>query len=222
MYFSHDLYYNENMNIVQILISVNKISLVAFLGTLLFFVYEVFLFIKDKKRRIKPVIPQFDSTVKIPVGTQNVVVTKEEILPKSSKNQVLILVLFVLLTIFGGITVYSLYEESLQSKSINPSITVNEVHSQGIKLFDSDWNEIKGGNVNPGATIIIGLETIPNVQIDRARIRVNDTVWKLEHITNQFNKENNVYYTEYTVATGEQKLKIEAELHSPQDGWLGD
>jgi hypothetical protein len=38
----------------------------------------------------------------------------------------------------------------------------------------------------------------------------------------QYNAEKKMYYKEYVVATGESRLKIDAQLHSATDGWLGD
>ena len=40
--------------------SVNKISLIAFLGVLCFLIYEVYLWRKDRLKKTKPVIPTFN------------------------------------------------------------------------------------------------------------------------------------------------------------------
>ena len=70
--------------------------------------------------------------------------------------------------------------------------------------------------------VYVGIQTIDEADIDRARIKINEKDWNVAHITSQFNKDKKVYYREYTIASGESKLKIDAQLHSETDGWLGD
>ncbi len=55
-----------------------------------------------------------------------------------------------------------------------------------------------------------------------ARIKINQGEWDDQSITTNFNKEKNVFYRKYQLATNEAFLKIEAQLHSTVDGWLGD
>ncbi|PIS16075.1 hypothetical protein COT62_00345, partial [Candidatus Roizmanbacteria bacterium CG09_land_8_20_14_0_10_41_9] len=85
------------------------------------------------------------------------------------------------------------------------------------ELTDLEVSKLKGGD-----RILIGIETIKNVDVDRARIRVNETEWKLNHITLNFDSQKSIYYKEYSISSGAASLKIEAQLHSLKDGWLGD
>jgi hypothetical protein len=212
------------MDIMQLLGSVNKISLIAFFIVLMFMLYELYLINKEKKRKEKPNIPQFNPNLKIEGQTAEDFHKGggEEKAHRSyfDKNMTIFVVLFIIL-IFLGVITFSGYFLTA-SKETKPTVIVNEINSKGIKLFDKDWKEIGETAIQPGKDIIISIENIDGVGIDRARIRINDNQWQLENITNQFNKEKKVWYKEYKVATGEEKLKIDAELHSEQDGWLGD
>lgn len=125
----------------------------------------------------------------------------------------------------GGILVSGLLGGGTPTNTPQANVVVEEVVSHGIKIYDNKWQELKGtiaAELAPGDTVYCALETIPSADIDRARIRVNATVWQLTDITQQFNKNLNVYYRECKVATSESKLKIEAQLHSVKDGWLGE
>ena len=73
-----------------------------------------------------------------------------------------------------------------------------------------------------GKKIIIGIQTIVEADIDRARIKINTKDWQISDITTLFNPQLKVYYREYIVATGTAQLKIDAQLHSASDGWLGE
>ena len=102
---------------------------------------------------------------------------------------------------------------------------IREISSAGLKVYDENWNEIekkKKDKAKPGEKLYIGIQTIVEADIDRARIRVNERDWQIAHITTLFNPQLEVYYKEYIVATGTAQLKIEAQLHSASDGWLGD
>ena len=115
---------------------------------------------------------------------------------------------------------------SKKAESNAPKIVIQEISSLGLKVFTNSWVEVNEGDtgrtLKPGAKLYLGIQTIEEADIDRARIKVNEKDWNVAHITSQFNKEKKVYYREYTIASGESKLKIDAQLHSVADGWLGD
>jgi hypothetical protein len=119
------------------------------------------------------------------------------------------------------------YNTNLKKKKIaSTSIPiVREIQSAGIRIFDTNWREIDNkGNVKtkPSDMIYVGIQTIVEADIDRARIKINEKEWQIADITTLFNQQHKVYYKEYVVATGTAQLKIEAELHSASDGWLGE
>jgi len=211
------------MDIVQLLGSINKLSLLAFLIVLLFMVYELYLIGKEKQKKQKPTIPQFNPNLKVEgAAAENLHKgDQDETHASSNRNQLVFIVLFIILIFLGVITFSGIFQSS--SEEAKSAVVVNEINSKGVKLFDKDWQEVDSRkSLQPGENVFIGVETIDNVGIDRARIRVNDNQWRLEDITTQFNNQKKIWYKEYKVATGEEKLKIDAQLHSRQDGWLGD
>jgi hypothetical protein len=209
------------------LTSINKISLLAFMVTFGFLGYEIYLFQKERKEKTKPRIPNFNENTVINASQSKVLLTQEEKAVKKSNN-VVIVVLAVLLLVFGLATVIGFKKinraenEPLQ---VSPTPIVNFINSKGIKILDEkmvpladlDLNRLKSGNM-----INIGIETIGETDIDMARIKVNRQKWEPADITTAFDKKNNIFYIKYTVATGESQLKIDAQLHSKVDGWLGE
>lgn len=221
--------------IIDFLLSVNKISLVAFLGVLGFLVYEIVLLRNERLKKQKPVLPQFNATsiVNTAVMQQQAAAVVE--LPKkvdqvkqTKISPLLIAILILTGLFFIGFTLYMVFSNTSSKKVENnaPKIVIQEVSSQGLKVFSNSWVEV--GESDPdrtlkhGAKLYIGIQTIDEADIDRARIKINEKDWNVAHITSQFNKDKKVYYREYTVASGESKLKIDAQLHSETDGWLGD
>jgi hypothetical protein len=111
------------------------------------------------------------------------------------------------------------------NSSLTPTPIINFITSKGIKIYDQGFQPISEellGNIYSGEEIIIGVETIPTVDIDRARIRVNKKEWENGDITLNYSDKLKLYYIKYTVASDESKLKVEAQLHSSTEGWLGD
>ncbi|MBI4973883.1 hypothetical protein HZC27_04710 [Candidatus Roizmanbacteria bacterium] len=221
--------------IIDFLLSVNKISLVAFLGVLGFLIYEIILLRNERIKKQKPVLPQFNATsiVNTAVMQQQAAAAVE--LPKKADqvkqtkiSPLLIAILILTALFFIGFTLYMVLSSAPSKKTDSnaPKIVIQEVSSPGLKIFTNSWvevNETDSGRVlKPGVKLYIGIQTIDEADIDRARIKVNEKDWNVAHITSQFNKDKKVYYREYTVASGESKLKIDAQLHSETDGWLGD
>jgi len=216
--------------------SVNKIALLAFVIVLGFLAYEVHLFRKEKEKSKKPTIPQFTPS-QVPAPPAGVVQATVSAPPQSSpvlkktqdeqpKTLIIIGVLTVL--IIGSVFTYFFVTQANQKKvKVQTVPIVQEISSAGLKVFDKNWSEIKNSEkveakIKPGDVVYIGIQTIEEADIDRARIRVNKTVWEIKDITTTFNPKLKVYYKEYPVATGTAQLKIDAQLHSASDGWLGE
>lgn len=212
--------------------SVNKISLIAFIGVFGFLLYEVWLLRKEHLKKQKPTIPQFDTNTvvdKTVVQKQAASMTplpKKIEVRKSKASPLLIGILVFMTLLFLGFSLFTVMNRSKTPVvSVTPTIFIQEISSPGLKVFDNTWTEIvdaQSGRLTPGTQIYIGIQTIVDTDVDRARIKINEKEWNIKHITNQFNKEKNVYYREYIIATGESSLKIDAQLHSETDGWLGD
>ncbi len=212
--------------------SINKVSFGAFILGLLFLCIEIGMVIKEKKKLVKPSIRQFN--------TEEYKSAKEIIPPTSSKRKfkfpfwpasvnihlLLVLLLFGMTVFFLFLSIIGFSKNYDDNKSTKQVVTFTEVQSKGLQFYSDDRKNIltdeEVSKLVPGARIIIGLQTIKDADIDRARIRVNESVWKIGHITTNFDKEKNMFYTEYRIATGETKLSVDAQLHSFADGWLGD
>jgi len=214
------------MDIVFFLVSINKISLLAFLVTLGFLGYEVYLLKKNDPVRTKPKIPNFE---------ENVVITTEQaknlndqplkIVNKSDNPIIIILIVFMFLFGVASLLGFSNLEKETRVPKVSPTPIINIINSKGIRIFDSNLSPISEASlstVKSGDKIIIGVETVSEVDIDRARIRVNSDRWETNNITLDFDKKLNIYYSNYIVASNQGQLKIEAQLHSQTDGWLGD
>lgn len=215
------------MDIVQLITSVNKISLVAFLAILVFLVYELNLLRKEWYLKTKPSIPNFNPTNIKAASLQEIPEIKiENQAPVRKSNKLLLTALFLMLILFGGLTVFSAVKQKNQSSSpAEPQVVIQTVNSKGIRVFNSQWQEVTPdilSKIKPGEELIAAVETIDDADIDYARIKINEVVWKPEQITTLFNKENKVFFRRFQVPGGERKLKIDAQLHSRQNGWLGD
>ena len=220
---------------INFILSVNKISLIAFVGILGFLFYELLLLRRDQLKKQKPLIPQFNT---------NTVVNKTDIQQhaasiappaksgeeKRTKTSPLLAILLVIMIVF--FVVVSLYlmlitKKQKMTQSGETKVVIQEISSPGLKVFNTEWVEINEGSqgaklLKQGTKIFVGIQTIDDLDIDRARIKINENTWNITDITSQFNKDKKVYYREYTVAAGESKLRIDAQLHSQADGWLGD
>lgn len=198
------------MDIVGILSSVNKIGLAAFFVTLGFLIYEIYLLNKTKKTPLRPDVPQFREGISTIPASKILLNVKP---PPKNKNKLILLLLILLLIVFGVVSLVGI--SKLKSVEI----------SKGIRIFDRDFKPIRAeeiGKLSEGKSIIIGVETIKDSDIDQARIRVNSDVWRQENITQKFAKKFNVFFITYVIPTGVTKLKIEAQLHSFKNGWLGN
>lgn len=221
--------------IISFIFSVNKISLVAFVGVLGFLIYEVLLLRKEQLKKQKPLIPQFNTSAVI----NKTVIQQQAALmatplkiiqeKRTKASPTLAIVLIVMILFILAVSMYLMFLTNKQKtfQTNEPKVIIQEISSPGLKVFSTDWVEIteKSSGIKlltPGTKVYVGIQTIDEADIDRARIKINENTWNITHITSQFNKDKKVYYREYTIATGESKLKIDAQLHSETDGWLGD
>lgn len=93
------------MDIVGFLSSLNKIGLIAFLITLGFLIYEIYLLRKASQAPQKPSIPQFVENATPLTSAQPIVMPESQPLVKSAKNNIYILAfLLILLVVFAAIT----------------------------------------------------------------------------------------------------------------------
>lgn len=215
------------MDILGILNSINKITIVAFAITIGFLTYEFYSFKKEKKKSEKiSSLPSFNPN-------QNATILKPEVInvetPSLKKSNVRMLstiismVFFVLISIVG----FSVALKPKTQSSTTP-VKVRAMSSDGIKVFNLNWIRLLNqdlANLKGGDSVYIGLSTIDDPQlrsdIDQARIRVNESTWTKKHVTTDFNQENGVFYKKYTIATGSSILQIQAQLHSKSKGdWL--
>ncbi len=215
------------MDLVSFLGSVNKISLIAFFFMLGILVYEIILFRKEAWQKTKPKVPNFQDNLN-PQLAQASTIIEEKTAKVTRPNNLILIVSIVLVILFGIASFIGFFQTNSKtsiSTKITPTPLIDFVTSKGIKIYNNDFQPIPEsslGNILPGEEIIIGVETIGEVDIDRARLRVNKQNWDNGDITLNYSDELKVYYKRYTVATGESKLKIEAQLHSSSEGWLGD
>ena len=182
------------MDIGEIFSSVNKMSLLAFVIAIGFLVYEVRVLLKSKVKKEKLIIPSFDPSI----GAQKSNLKTDKIIepPKSAKSKpnqhIIISAILVIMVIFFGFISFSSMMNSSKTPSEN-QISLQEVQSSGIKIYDAQWHEITGEATNalaPGSTIYVGIATVKGSDIDEARIKINQKDWSVSDITSAYNKDN--------------------------------
>ncbi len=215
------------MDIFNLILSVNKIALIIFIITGFFVFYQLYLLKKETSVKTKPKIPEFKEGTRL-VNYSKVIIKNPE---KKSAKKVSVIPLIVALIVFiflGTILLVnflSLQKEESSEAKVAPTPIINFITSAGIKIYNQEWIELTDEQLKelaPGQTIYVGIETVADEDIDKARIKINKKQWEEDDVTVRFNKEKNVFYREYLIATDEAFLKIEGQLHSKVDGWLGD
>lgn len=218
------------MDIFIFIKSINKIAIVAFAITFFFICYEIYLLIKEKKTKRKPIIPEFKVDQKYGrVKIATLVTKKEEKEFYQKSNPRLIIFLIILMFLFGGVFLLGIVvkEENVNPNlsNVSPAPLVKIVSSPGIKIYNEKWEEVPDEKLTflkDGDKIFIGIKNIFGVDTDKARIRINADKWVEKNETGDLNQKFNLFYKEYQIATNETKLKIEAQLHSRKEGWLGE
>ncbi len=220
--------------LIDFIMSVNKISLIAFIGVFGFLLYEVNLLRIERMKKQKPNIPKFNNSTVIDKAqlqqqAASLAQPKKQVIEKQNKPSIFLVIILVCMIIFFiGFSLYTVFfgpKESSDTKTPE-NVVIQEISSPGLMVFSSDWKEIQEVSstspLTPGTRVYLGILTIKEADIDRARIKVNASEWTITDITDKFNPEKNVFYREYMIATGDSQLKIDAQLHSAMDGWLGD
>src|SRR3989338_1196018 len=159
--------------IIDFLLSVNKISLVAFLGVFGFLVYEISLLRNERLKKQKPVLPQFNATsvVNTAVMQQQAAAVVE--LPKKVEqvkqtkiSPLLIAILILTALFFIGFILYMVFSNTSNKKveSNTPKIVIQEISSPGLKVFTNAWIEINenetGKIFKSGMKVYVGIQTI--------------------------------------------------------------
>ncbi len=224
------MWFNKLMDIFIFIKSINKIAIMAFAITFFFICYEIYLLIKEKKSKKKLVIPEFNVDQKYgQVKMAKLAIKKEEKGFYQKSNPRLIIFLIILMFLFGGLFLAGILirEENanLNLSNVLPTPLVKVVSSPGIKIYNEKWEEVPDEKLTflkGGDKIFIGIKNIFGVDNDKARIRINNNKWVLENETVNLNKELNLFYKEYQIATNEMQLTIEAQLHSYKEGWLAE
>ena len=112
-----------------------------------------------------------------------------------------------------------------RNKVIETEPLIKLVASSGIKIYDDEWTQLdeeKISSLSAGTMIIIALDKTEDKNIDAARIRVNKPSWAEEDGNLKFDEKKKVFYRDFVIATDTAFLKVEAQLHSSVDGWLGE
>jgi len=214
---------------ILLLSSINKLSLFVFFIGLVFFSFELYQLLKEKEKRSKPQIPQFNvkdfDKKNVELKKSTVILKKNNIISRLNIHLVLAIILFFMTVFFFILSIISI-KTNKNKDNVKTEVVYSEIQSKGIKLYSRDFlkelNEQDIARLPANTEIAIGIETIPGSDIDRARIKINEKEWAIKHITTLFDKTKKVFYTNYIIATGESKLSIDAQLHSFADGWLGD
>jgi len=217
---------------IDFLISINKISLVAFIFTLGVVIHEYRLLKLERKKVKAPEIPQFKDKYAAAFKKNEVVVLdseEQQYKPHSAKTLlilIIVMIFFALASLVGFVFQGKSNNSAISNQSAAiPLVEEKIITSDGILIFDENFNLLKDeelSKLEPQKKIIVGIKTLEGTDIDKARIRINKNIWQPEDETKKFEKKNKVFYIEYQLASDEARLKIEAQLHSRSDGWLAE
>ncbi|MFH0773216.1 MAG: hypothetical protein V1922_02800 [bacterium] len=217
--------------IIDFVVSINKIALLAFFAVFGFLVYEVKKMFDEKKKKEKPVVPQFNDKILVqplPVANSTPLPPPPHVNKSEKGGSLLLMIIIGVSSLIGVVILIVISYKTNLSKQKAAAVSVpivREITSAGLKVYDTNWVEIeskKNDKAKAGEKLYIGIQTIVEADIDRARIKVNSRDWQISDITTLYNPARKVYYKEYIVASGTAQLKIDAQLHSASDGWLGD
>jgi len=213
--------------------SLNKISLISFFITFILLAYQIYLFKKEIKKKVNKInLPDFKENFDLKEKKQINLIKENEKNNFFSFSSLFLkksFVIFILFFISLFIFIFTLINNERDKELLINEPIVNQdkkITLNGkIKIYNEKWEELTDEELKilkPGQKIIIGIEKIFNSDIDMARIKINQGMWDETTITRNFNAQKNVFYREYQVATSDSFLKIEAQLHSKTEGWLGD
>jgi len=215
--------------IINFLSSLNRLTIISFFITLVLLIYQIILLKQEVKKRRKIVdIPNFKEDNDFS-SNLNLIKKKEKNIFQTGFFLNKILIVIILFLVFLAIFIFNLIRDSKNPVLPQSSITIKEeekiIVSPKIKIYNDNWEEITEDdvkNIMPGKKVYVGIENINDPNIDMARIKINQGEWDKDSITTNFNQEKNIFFREYFLSTNEAFLKIEAQLHSKIDGWLGN
>jgi hypothetical protein len=213
------------MDLFSILSYLNKLSLLAFIVTLFALSYQLYLLKKENKvKKSDPLIPKFKEEITTEIPNYTKINPALLVSSKDNKNKWLYFAIFF--SSFLVLVIFLLIIKKSEQKPITDSSQlVRYVTSTGIKVYNNNWIELKDSEIKklkPGDKIVIGIETIKDSRIDKARIRINRSQWFSDDVTDKFNQTKNIFYRDYVIASDDSTLKIEAELHSKTNNWLSE
>ncbi len=217
------------MDILSILGYVNKFSLVAFVITVLILGFQIYQFKTDSKKNTKaPEVPDFNDKASVPTLNYtrlNLVAEPKKTFTKSSFDQSLVVLIALTILVVIVLVLSLIIRKNTSISQVPPSPQVQLVSSSGIKVYGPTGQEMtqsEESSLQPGDNITIGIVKTNDPNIDMARIKLNEASWSAADITTAFDNSKNIYYKEFTIASDESSLRIDAELHSKKDGWLGN
>lgn len=212
------------MDILIFIQSINKFAIISFLITLVLIFIEIYLFIKEGKEKKLPQLPAFNQNLKTVFQQEKKENNKgiKKVSSKLRKPNLMILITLIFMLIL--ISIIGIITRQNVDNSGQRQIIINRVSSQGINVYNRDWELLTESdlkNLKNGDLIYIGIKTISqDKDIDKARIKINKENWSEEDEVTNFNEKNGVFFKEYQITSEESKLVIEAELHSKREGWL--
>jgi len=203
------------------------IALFAFFITLILLIVEFRIILKSRKNIAAP-LPHLDPTVAVaahatPVSDEEIHEVEVEQSHKMRKHKILLPLLIVLMIIFGALTIIGFFFSDTPPD--DNAVVVQEVKSSGVKLYTSDWEEIVGDSapdLEEGDSVYVGVGTVTGSDITKARIKVNEAEWKVEHTTAQYDQNLEIFYSAHTIKTGDTAIDVEAQLYSNAEGWLDE
>lgn len=219
------------MDIVTFIKSINIVAIIIFFLTGFSLAYELYLFFKQEKSKKAPKIPALEGMPSPRFQKKLTVVSAHEEKSLFKKpNYIAISILIAILAVFGGFFVFQSLSRTNLTQTTNVLIhsspqPTQTIASEGIVFYSPDWKKQDKSHLRfskAGDKIIIGLKNLPQSDIEKARIRVNSSAWSDAHETTSFNAQFDVFYQEYTIASDDARLTIEAQLYSKRDGWLGE
>lgn len=219
------------MELLNYLSYVNVLAFLLFLVVAFFLGYEIYLFKKETNREKKlKKIPDFkiekNNYLQLKINQPVVIEKKEKKIYKKNNFFAILTLGFFLIFIFVFLIFDFLNKTQVKhTKAFTPQMKIIPAFSFGIKIYDKNWAEINENNsfkLKEGDKIFIGLMTIDGADIDKARIRVNRSVWLPSDETTRFLPDKKIFYIEYIISSESSELKIEAQLHSKTQGWLGN
>lgn len=205
---------------------INKFSLFAFVVTGLVLGYQIYQLKKDAgKKNDHPEIPDFSEKHTIPSLNYTKLDTSPTPVVKQAPNMNLFFLIGATVVVMLILFVALALRNNSSSNQTTDTPLIKFVASKGIKIYDEKWTELNDqaiAKLTEGGVVLVAIDKTTDPNIDRARIRINKSSWTEEDEKLEFDATKNMYYRNHTMATEAAFLKVEAQLHSKTDGWLGE